>query len=95
MLVTEFGIVMDVNSILPLNAYLPMAVTEFGMNEFLHPTIILFVSVSIIALQFSRESYTILPSSTEIDVNPPQPLKAPVVMLVMVLGIVSDVNLLQ
>ena len=42
----------------------------------MQPTIRLFVSVSIIALQPSRESYTGLPSATTILSSDTQPLKA-------------------
>ena len=45
----------------------------FGMTVFLHPVISVFVSVSIKALQFSRESYLSLPFSTVIDSKPEQP----------------------
>ena len=47
-----------------------MEVTELGMIVFLQPLINVFVAVSIIALQFSREPYTELPLSTFMPVKP-------------------------
>ena len=70
--VTELGMVIDVNPVQPQNARGPIDVTEFGIVEFLQPTISVFVAVSIIALQLLRESYTLLPLSTTIDVIPEQ-----------------------
>ena len=61
----------------PLNAPMPIEVTELGIIVFLHPLINVFVAVSIMALQFSRESYTELPLSTFMLVKPLQPLNAP------------------
>ena len=58
------------------NAWLPILVTELGMIVFLQPLINVFVAVSIIALQFSRESYTELPLSTIMLVRPLQPRNA-------------------
>ena len=49
--------------------------TEDGMTVVLHPAIMVLVDVSIIALQLSRESYTLLFPSTVIcsrDVQPPK-----------------------
>ena len=69
MLVTELGMDMLVRLEQPLNAASPMLVTELGMTVFLHPDINLFVAVSIIALQFSRESYTEFSASTTMDVR--------------------------
>ena len=54
-----------------------MDVTELGMVVFLQPTINLFVDVSIIALQLSRESYVPLFLSTTTEVSPEQLAKAP------------------
>jgi len=67
--VTELGISMLVRLEQPSKAYLPMLVTELGILVFLHPTIKVFVAVSMIALQFPRESYLGLPSSTMIVVR--------------------------
>jgi hypothetical protein len=57
MLVTELGIVIEVKLEQPSKAPLAMLVTELGMIVALHPTINVFVVVSMIALQSSRESY--------------------------------------
>ena len=46
-----------------------MLVTELGMMVDWHPAIRVLVAVSIIALQFSRESYVVLPLSTPIEVR--------------------------
>ncbi len=56
MLVTLFGMVMEVRPMQPEKALLPMLATLLGMMVFKHPTIKVFVAVFIIALQFSRES---------------------------------------
>ena len=49
-----------------------MLVTEFGMVVDWHPAIRVLVAVSIIALQFSRESYTVLPLATTMEVREEQ-----------------------
>ena len=56
MLVTLLGNVSSVNSLHQPKAESPMLVTPLGMTLFLHPTINVLVSVSIIELQLSRES---------------------------------------
>ena len=56
--------VMLISSMQFENAMSPMLFTELGMVEFLHPTIRVFLDVLIIALQFSRLSYTKFPVST-------------------------------
>ena len=56
MLVTLFGNVSSVKPLQPPKALSPMLVTRLGMMLFLHPTINVLVSVSIIELQLSRES---------------------------------------
>ena len=56
MLVTLLGMVIDVKPLQLEKALSPMLVMLLGMTVFLHPAISVFVSVSIIALQFSRES---------------------------------------
>ena len=58
---------MDVREEQPLKQLSPKLVTEDGMTVDLHPLSILLVDVSIIALQSSRESYTLLFASTFID----------------------------
>ena len=60
--VTEFGIVILVSA-QPRNANSPMLVTLLGITEFLHPETKVLVSVSMMALQLSRLSYTGLPCS--------------------------------
>ena len=72
MLVMLSGMVIDVRP-LPQKALLPMLpmlVTLVGIIVFLHPIIRVFDAVSMMALQFSRESYIGLPSATEIEVRP-------------------------
>ena len=70
MLVTLLGMVIDVKPEQKLKAPSPMLVTLLGMTVFLHPYTSVLVAVSIIALQFSRESQIVLPSSTIIDSKP-------------------------
>ena len=82
MLVTLFGIVTEVRLVQPENAPSPMLVTLLGITVFLQPTISVFVAVSMIALQPFRESYSILPERTVIEVSPEQPEKAEEPMLV-------------
>ena len=72
-----------------------MAVTLVGIIVLSHPAINVLSSVLIIALQFSRESYTELLSSTRIDTSSWQPSKAPWPMLVTDDGIVIDVSFSQ
>ena len=72
-----------------------MLVTELGITVFLHPTINVFVFVSIIALQLSRESYFVFPDSTSIVVRPEQSENAELPMLVTEFGIVTLVKLEQ
>ena len=55
-LVTELGIVMLVKPEQPQKQYPPKLVTELGIVVFLQPLNIVFVAVSMMALQFSRES---------------------------------------
>ena len=74
--VTELRMVTLVKPLHSSNAWLPILVTELGMIVFLQPLINVFVAVSIIALQFSRESYTELPLSTIMLVRPLQPRNA-------------------
>ena len=72
-----------------------MLVILSGITVFLQPVINVFVDVSIIALQLFRESYTVFPDSTTIDVKPLQKAKAASPMLVTLLGIVMLVKPLQ
>ena len=54
--VTLLGMFIDIKPEQYSKADSPMIVTLLGMTVFLHPNISVFVSVSIMALQFSRES---------------------------------------
>jgi hypothetical protein len=69
-----------------------MLVTELGMIVDLHPTISLLEAVSIMALQFSRESYIVLLLSTTMEVREEQLPKAAYPMLVTELGMVMEVR---
>ena len=92
MLVTVLGRVMEVREEQLLNAPTPMLVTELGMMVDWHPAIRVLETVSIIALQFSRESYTVLPLSTTMEVREVQRLNALCPMLVTELGRVMEVR---
>ena len=70
--ITELGISIEVKLLQPLNALYPIVVTEFGMTVFLQPETNSLVLVLIMALQFSRESYTIFPGATMICSRPIQ-----------------------
>lgn len=74
-LVTELGMAMEVKLLQPEKQEAPRLVTEFGINVFLHPANNLLVEVSMIALQFSLESYTGLAVSTVICSRLLQPAK--------------------
>ena len=93
--VMELGIVIDVMLEQPSNAWLPIFVTVLGIVVFLHPEKIIFVAVTIIALQLSLESYFGLPFSTTNEVKLGQFLKGVPSKLVTELGIVTEVKLLQ
>ena len=56
MLVTLLGMMMEVRPVQYAKAISPMLVTLLGMTVFLQPTTNVLLLVSIIALQFSRES---------------------------------------
>ena len=71
--ITELGISIEVKPVHPLNAITPMDVTLLGITVFLQPSINSLLPVSIIALQFSRESYTEFPDPTTICSNPAHP----------------------
>ena len=95
MLVTLLGIDIEVRPEQPKKALFPILATLLGIIVFLHPAIKVFVAVSIIALQLSRESYIELLSSTIIEVRPLQELNALLPMLITLLGMVTDVSLEQ
>ena len=91
-LVTEDGILMDVREEQELKQSSPKLVTEDGITVPAHPQIIVLLSVSITALQFSRESYTEFPASTTMDVREEQYAKQPSLKLVTEDGILMDVR---
>ena len=72
-----------------------MLVTVFGIIVFSHPSINVFDSVSMMALQLLRESYLGLSDATEMYVRPEQPQKglSLIPMLVTELGIATLVRL--
>ena len=86
---------MEVRLVHSEKAWFSMVVTELGITVFLHPTINLFVFVSMIALQLLRESYIGFPFSTLMEVKPLQPMKAVETIFVTVLGIISEVRPVQ
>ena len=94
-LVTLLGIVIEVRLLQPEKAVNPMLVTLCGMIVFLQPLNRVFEAVIMIALQLSRESNTVLPDSTTIEVRLLQPKKILWLMLVTLFGMVIDVKLLQ
>ena len=69
-----------------------MEETLSGMRVFLHPTIKVFVSFSIIALQLSLLSYTVLPLVTLISDKEEQPSNAYSPMEETLSGIVIEVS---
>ena len=86
---------MLVNSEHPEKAAIPIEVTLLGIMELLHPLTNVFVSVFIMALQFSLLSYTLLPSSTDIVSKALQLAKAPYPIEVTLLGISMLVKLVH
>ena len=95
MLVTPLGIAMLVRLLQPQKADSPMLVTLDGMIVFIHPTISVFVDVSIIALHSSRLSYTGFSAATLMLVKLLQSSNAASPMLVTLDGISTLVRLLQ
>ena len=95
MLVTLSGIVIDAKPVQPSKALLPIEVTPSGIIVFTHPFINVFEAVSISALQPYRESYTLFPSSTTMEVKPLQSHKASLPMRVTLSGIVMEVKPMQ
>ena len=94
MFVTLLGMVIDGEGH-PLKAYSPILVTLLGMTVFWQPAIRVFVAVSIIALQFSRLSYTLFSFSTMMVVRFLQSLKRALPIFVTLLGIVIEVREVQ
>ena len=76
MLVTLLGISTEVKLVRLEKALAPMLVTLLGMVVFGQPAINVLLSLSMIALQLSRESYLGLLGATTIDVKLEQPEKA-------------------
>ena len=93
--VTLSGIVIPVRPLRPINAPSPISVTPDGTFVFLQPAINVLLDVSMIALQFSLLSYTLLFSSTLILSRPLQPLNASTLISVTLSGIVILVRPLQ
>ena len=83
---------MDVREEHSLRHPSPKPVTEEGITVPAHPQIIVLLSVSITALQFSRESYTEFPASTTMDVREEQSTKQHFPKLVTEDGILMDVR---
>ena len=90
MLVTLLGMVMEVKDEQPWKALAPMLVTLLGIVVFLQPSMRVLEPVSIIALQFSRLSYVVLPLSTIIEAREIQLEKEAFPMLVTLLGMVME-----
>ena len=90
--VTLLGIVIEVRPEQPEKEESPMEVTLLGIIVDLHPAISSLVDVLIIALQLLRESYTIFPFSTTIEVRPEQLEKAELSMDVTLVGMVTEVR---
>ena len=84
--------VIEVRPVHSANASSPMLVTLFGMKEFLQPSFIVLVAVSMIALQLSRESYTEFPLSTMMVLKLEQPAKENDPMLVTLFGMVIETS---
>ena len=92
MLVTELGMVTEGREEQYANAYSPMLVTELGIVVDWQPAISVLEAVIIIALQFSRESYIVLPLSTTMEVREGHSWNADFPMLVTLLGMVTEVK---
>ena len=88
--ITELGIVISVNSVQLVKAQSPRTTTLLGITVPLQPAINVWVAVSTMPLQLSRESYIWFPGSTIMLVSLLQLLKAPFSIIVTELGIVSD-----
>jgi hypothetical protein len=84
------GIVTDVRPEHPKKARYPIDVTLLGITVFLQPATRVLVAMFIIALQLSRESYTVFPFSTDMDVRLEHFSKAPRPIDVTLLGIVME-----
>ena len=76
----------------PAKQLSPKLVTDAGIRVFLHPAIIVFDSVSIMALQPSRESYLELAASTTMDSREGQDVKQLPSIFITEEGIFIDVS---
>lgn len=79
----------------PEKASVPIFIIEFGIIVVLNPLISSLFLVKLIALQPSRESYFLLPSSTTILDKLEQPLKVLLLISVTEYGILILVKLMQ
>ena len=79
----------------PKNASDPIRVTVAGITVFLQLAINVFVFVSMMALQLSRESYTLLPAATVILVRSRILEKAPEPILITDSEITMSVKFMQ
>lgn len=93
MRLTELGMLIEKREPHPEKAEGPIDETVLGIVVFLHPTINLFVFLSIIALQLLRLSYTLLAAFTLIEAKPPHPEKAEEAIEITELGMVKAVIL--
>ena len=92
MLVTLFGIVMEVREEQSEKALRPILVTLLGIVVFLQPAMRVLVAVLIIALQFSRLSYVEFLLSTTMEVKEEHPTKAPTTMRSTLFPMVTEVR---
>lgn len=82
------GIATNVGKGIRLKALSPISTTSWGILVVIQPVIILWVAVSMMALQSFRESYTGFLGSTEMEVQNLHPQNAPLWILVMLAGMV-------
>ncbi|MDY6374461.1 MAG: hypothetical protein SPK61_02745 [Bacteroidales bacterium] len=90
--VTLLGISIELNSVQSIKALFPIDVTLLGIFVFLQPETKTFVAVSIIALQLSLESYTVLFLSTVITLSSEHEPKAFGPIYLTLLGISIEVS---
>ena len=93
--VTLSGSVILVKPLQPSKALSPICVTPEGTSVFLHPTINALLDFSIIALQLSLLSYTLLFSSTLMLSKLPQDENAPSPIFITLFGNVIFVKVLH
>ena len=92
MLVTPSGKEIDARLVQLEKADLPILFTLSGITVFLQPATRVFVAVSMMALPLFLLSYVVFPTLTTIEARLEQAEKAPLPMLVTLLGIVTDVR---